>query len=62
MNRGGRPAIANKVSQLPACTVPACVHDAVIRQALQRDVSVAQIVREALVFHLKTRRQGDTAA
>jgi hypothetical protein len=62
MKRVGRPPIASKVSQLPACTVPADVHDAVIRQALRRDVSVAQVVREALVFHLKTASSGGSAA
>jgi predicted HicB family RNase H-like nuclease len=53
--RRGRPPIAAYVSQLPACTVPTDLHDAVVRQALRRQVSVAQVVREALIFHLKTR-------
>ena len=52
----GRPRLAPEVSQLPATTVPVPVHDAVIREAARRDVSVAQVVREAIVFHLKTRQ------
>jgi len=50
----GRPPIAPHVSQLPACTVPTSVHDAVSREALRRDVSVASVVRDALVSHLKS--------
>jgi predicted HicB family RNase H-like nuclease len=51
----GRPPLAAQVSQLPATRVPAAVHDAVIREALQRDVSVAAVVREAITAHLHTR-------
>jgi len=57
MNRGGRPPLAAQTSQLPACTVPAALHDAVSREAIRRDVPVARVVREALVFHLKTHGQ-----
>lgn len=51
--RRGRPSIAVSVSQLPASTVPTSVHDAVVREALRRDVSVAQVVRDAMISHLK---------
>lgn len=54
LRRGGRPPLAAQTSQLPACTVPAALHDAVSREAIRRDVPVARVVREALVFHLKT--------
>jgi len=54
----GRPSIADSVSQLPATTVPTSVHDAAIREALRRDVSVAQVVREAMISHLKTSNSG----
>jgi hypothetical protein len=49
----GRPPLAPSVSQLPACTVPTPVHDAVIRESIRRDVSVARVVRDALISHLK---------
>jgi len=49
----GRPALAPEVSQIPAVTVPVQLHDAVIAEALYRDVSVARVVREALIYHLK---------
>ncbi len=51
----GRPAIAEHTSQLPATTVPSPMHDAAIREALRRDVSVAQVVRDALFDHLNNR-------
>lgn len=54
VKRVGRPPISAHTSQLPACTVPASVHDAIAREAVRRDVPVARVVREALVFHLKT--------
>lgn len=57
LKRGGRPPLAAQTSQLPACTVPAALHDAVSREAIRRDVPVARVVREALVFHLKTHGQ-----
>lgn len=50
----GRPPLADQVSQLPACTVPARLHDAAVAEATARRVSVAHVVREALVFHLET--------
>lgn len=49
----GRPSLAREVSQLPATTVPVRLHDAAIREALRRDVPVAQVVRDALISHLK---------
>jgi hypothetical protein len=51
---GGRPRIADQTSQIPPTTVSTRVHDAVVSEAFRRDVSVAQVVRDALVFHLKT--------
>lgn len=54
----GRPRIALQVSQMPAVTVPALIHDAYTREALRRDVSVAEVVREALFSHLKTVQTG----
>ena len=60
--RRGRPPIAAETSQLPACTVPAALHDAVAREAMRRDVPVARVVREALVFHLKNCARTDTGA
>lgn len=58
----GRPPIADSVSQLPATTVPTTLHDAASREALRRDVSLAQIVREALFFHLKRTAMAQTTA
>lgn len=58
----GRPRIAADVSQLPACTVPALMHDALAREALYRDVSVAQVIRDALFFHLKNSVMQGTSA
>lgn len=49
----GRPKIAPDVSRLPSCVIPTPVHDAVIREATRRDVSVAQVVRDALLSHLQ---------
>lgn len=49
----GRPRIASAVSQIPACIVPAYLHDAIAKEALVRRVSVAQVVRDALFSHLK---------
>lgn len=60
--RRGRPPISIERSQLPACTVPTSVHDAAIREALQRGVSVAQVVRDALFSHLKYSAQAQTSA
>lgn len=57
-HRIGRPPLAATVSQLPACRVPASLHDAVAREALRRDVSIARVMRDALVSHLQTRRVG----
>lgn len=51
--RRGRPRLASRVSQLPACAVPTSLHDAVALEAMRRDVPVAEIVREALISHLK---------
>jgi hypothetical protein len=51
----GRPRVAPVTSQMPATTVPASVHDAFVREALNRRVDVAVIVREALFSHLKNR-------
>jgi hypothetical protein len=56
--RRGRPPLAERVSQLPATTLPLELHDAVTREALRRDVPVAQVVRDALVSHLKNRQTG----
>jgi hypothetical protein len=53
VRRRGRPSVALVVSQLPATTVPAGWHDAVAREAIRRDVSVAQVVRDAVFSHLK---------
>lgn len=58
----GRPRIAAQVSMLPSCTVPSDLHDALIREALYRDVSVAEVVRDALVSHLKTSPMQGTSA
>lgn len=52
----GRPPIAPHTSQIPATTVPASWHDAVAREAVARDVPVAQVVREAIFCHLKNRQ------
>lgn len=54
--RRGRPPIAASVSQLPAVTLPTHLHDAAIHEASRRGVPVAQVVREALFFHLKNRQ------
>jgi hypothetical protein len=62
MKRIGRPPIAAHVSQLPACTVPAAVHDAIARQAIRRDQPVAQVVRDALLFYLKTHPEPSPSA
>lgn len=62
MLKRGRPSIAVDVSQLPATTVPTSLHDAAIREALRRDVSVAQVVREAMFFHLRNTLQAQTSA
>jgi hypothetical protein len=51
----GRPRLAPEVSQLPATTVPAHVHDALIREALKRDVSAARVIRDAVNSYLKNR-------
>lgn len=53
--RRGRPNLAPDVSQLPACAVPTPLYDAVAHEALRRDVSIAQVVRDALIYHLKNR-------
>ena len=53
----GRPALADEVSRLPATTVPADVHDAVVREAMRRDVSVASVVRDAVISGLKNRQR-----
>lgn len=58
----GRPPLAASVSQLPACAVPTDLHDAVSREALRRDVSVARVIRDALIYHLKNRTMAVTAA
>lgn len=42
---------------MPATAVPTTVHDAVVREALRRDVPVAQIVRESVITHLKNRQE-----
>jgi hypothetical protein len=42
--------------------VPAALHDAVASESHRRDVSIAQIVREALVSHLKSRQADDATA
>lgn len=42
-------------SQLPATTVPASVHDALVREAFRRDVKVAVVIREAVISHLNNR-------
>lgn len=62
MKPRGRPPIAPSVSQLPACVVPTPLHDAIIREASLRDVSVAHVVREALFFHLKNTRLSEKSA
>lgn len=56
MKKRGRPPIAPEVSKLPASVVPAWVHDTVASEALRRDVSVAQVVRERLINGLKNRQ------
>lgn len=56
MKKRGRPRLANNNSQIPAIRVPTALHDAVVIEALERDVSVAQVVREAIFLHLKNRR------
>lgn len=53
----GRPPLADEVSRIPAVTVPASLHDAVVREAARRDVPVAQIVREALISDLNNRQE-----
>lgn len=58
----GRPRLAPSTSQIPATLVPAFIHDAIIREALHRDVSVAEVVRDALVSHLKTSIMQGTSA
>lgn len=58
----GRPRIASQVSQMPAVVVPAVVHDAYAREALRRNVPMAEVVREALFSHLETVREGTTRA
>lgn len=60
--RRGRPPIAADVSQLPATTVPAAVHNALAREALRRDVPMAQVVREAIISHLENRQSAEPAA
>lgn len=52
--RRGRPPMAPVVSQLPATTVPAPVHDAAVHLAAQRGQPVAEVVREAVISHLKS--------
>jgi hypothetical protein len=54
--------IAAEVSMLPGVTLPAQMHDAVIQQALRRDVSVARVVREAILFYLNHHKQAQTSA
>jgi hypothetical protein len=61
-HKRGRPPLAATVSQLPACAVPAAVHDAVVREAIRRDVSVAHVVRDALISHLKNTRPSPLVA
>lgn len=53
----GRPPLAPVVSQLPATTVPVQVHDAVIRESVSRGVSVARVVRDAVISHLLIRQR-----
>jgi hypothetical protein len=60
--RLGRPPLAPETTQLPACTVPSPVYDAVALEALQRGVSMAQVQREAVISHLKSRQQDQTMA
>jgi hypothetical protein len=45
--------MAPEMSQLPATAIPAQIHDAIAREAVRRDVSVARVVREAVISHLK---------
>lgn len=52
----GRPRMAASTSQLPATTVPTPVHDAVARVAVRNGVSVASVIRDAIVSHLKNRQ------
>lgn len=59
--RRGRPPIADERAQLPATTVSVDIYDELCRRALQRGVSLAQVVREEL-SHLKNRPQTSTSA
>jgi hypothetical protein len=59
MNKRGRPRLAPEMSQLPACRVPAALHDAAINEAIGRDVPVCQVIRDALILHLQNRLQTD---
>lgn len=54
--RLGRPPMSAVRSQLPATTVPATVHDAVVKEASRLGVTPTQVVRDAVISHLNSRR------
>jgi predicted HicB family RNase H-like nuclease len=57
----GRPKVAETISNLTV-RLDANVHDALIREALHRDVPVAEVVREALFSHLVNSPMQGTSA
>ena len=58
----GRKPIAASVAQLPASAVPTEVYDEVCRRALRRGVSVASVIREILISHLKNTPKAQVSA
>lgn len=55
--RRGRPRLQDGAESVPVCVyVPAPVHDAIVRDALARDVPVTQVYRESAISYLKNRQ------
>lgn len=55
--RRGRPSLQPGTESVPVCVyVPVPVHDAIVRDALARDVPVTQVYRESAISYLKNRQ------
>lgn len=55
--RRGRPRLQEGTESVPVCVrVPVPLHDAIVRDALARDVPVTQVYRDSAIAYLKNRQ------